>query len=76
MDVRYPEGPLPNIRKAELSDVPALLEMINRYAAEGIMLRRTLTELFEAVREFLIAEGDPAARHRSSRLGQCEWRPG
>jgi len=58
MDVRYPEGPLPNIRKAELSDVPALFEMINRYAAEGIMLRRTLTELFEAVREFLIAEED------------------
>jgi amino-acid N-acetyltransferase len=45
-----------NIRKAELEDVPALFEMINHYAAEGIMLRRTLTELYECVREFLVAE--------------------
>lgn len=45
-----------NFRKAELKDVPALFEMINHYAAEGIMLRRTLTELYECVREFLVAE--------------------
>src|SRR2546422_9460552 len=32
--------------------------MINHYAAEGIMLRRTLTELYECVREFLVAEED------------------
>ncbi len=47
-----------SIRKAELKDVPALFEMINHYAAEGIMLRRTLTELYECVREFLVAEED------------------
>ena len=47
-----------NIRKAELVDVPALFEMINHYAAEGVMLRRTLTELYECVREFLVAEED------------------
>ena len=47
-----------NIRRAELGDVPALFEMINHYAAEGIMLQRTLTELYECVREFLVAEED------------------
>lgn len=47
-----------SIRQAELKDVPALFDMINHYAAEGIMLRRTLTELYECVREFLIAEDD------------------
>ncbi|HLW79690.1 MAG TPA: N-acetyltransferase [Terriglobia bacterium] len=45
-------------RKAELKDVPAVFEMINHYAAEGSMLRRTLTELYECVREFLVAEDD------------------
>jgi amino-acid N-acetyltransferase len=47
-----------NIRRAELGDVPALFTMINHYAAHGIMLRRTLTELYESVREFLVAEED------------------
>ena len=46
------------LRRAELGDVPALFEMINHYAAQGIMLRRTLTELYECVREFLVAEED------------------
>lgn len=43
------------IRKAELKDVQALFEMINHYVAEGIMLRRTLTDLYESVREFKVA---------------------
>jgi len=47
-----------NIRQAELRDVPPLFEMINHYAAEGVMLRRTLTDLYECVREFLVAEED------------------
>ena len=46
------------IRKAELRDVPAIFEMINHYAAERIMLARPLTDLYESVREFLVAE-DP-----------------
>ncbi|MGH9327407.1 MAG: hypothetical protein ACRD2B_12085 [Terriglobia bacterium] len=44
------------IRKAELRDVPVVFEMINHYAAEKIMLPRPLTDLYESVREFLIAE--------------------
>jgi amino-acid N-acetyltransferase len=46
------------IRKAELRDVPDIFEMINYYAAERIMLPRSLTELYESVREFLVAEGE------------------
>ncbi len=46
------------IRKAELNDVQALFEMINHYVAEGIMLRRTLTELYECVREFQVAAAE------------------
>lgn len=44
------------IRKAELRDVPAIFEMINHYAAEHIMLARPLTDLYESVREFFVAE--------------------
>jgi amino-acid N-acetyltransferase len=43
------------VRKAELRDVPAIFEMINHYAAERIMLPRSLTDLYESVREFLVA---------------------
>ena len=46
------------IRKARLADIPALQEMINYYAAKQIMLPRTLTDLYECVREFLVAEED------------------
>ena len=46
------------IRRAELNDIPALQEMINHYAAQQIMLPRTLTDLYECVREFLVAEQD------------------
>ncbi len=46
------------IRKAELRDVPAIFEMINHYAAERVMLPRPLTDLYECVREFWVAEGE------------------
>jgi amino-acid N-acetyltransferase len=45
-----------SIRRAQLRDVPALQEMINYYAVKQIMLPRTLTDLYECVREFLVAE--------------------
>lgn len=46
------------IRNAELADVPAIFEMIQHYAAERIMLARPLTDLYESVREFLVAEDE------------------
>jgi amino-acid N-acetyltransferase len=46
------------IRKAELRDVPAIHQLINHYAAERILLPRTLTDLYENVWEFTVAEQD------------------
>ncbi len=45
-----------SVRKAELRDVPAIFEMINHYVAERVMLPRTLTDLYESVREFSVGE--------------------
>ena len=47
-----------NIRKAELREVPALFRLISRYAAEEILLPRPLTNLYEDVWEFTVAEED------------------
>ena len=46
------------IRKARLTDIPALLELINSYAKGGIMLPRTEFEMAENIRDFLIAIED------------------
>jgi len=43
------------VRKARLTDVPALLGLINDYAARGIMLPRTEFELCENLRDFTVA---------------------
>jgi amino-acid N-acetyltransferase len=43
------------IRKASMQDIPALLELINGYAAKGIMLPRTEFELSEDMRDFTVA---------------------
>ena len=43
------------IRKASLTDIPALLELINAYAADGIMLPRTEFEMAENIRDFIVA---------------------
>ena len=38
-----------------MQDIPALLDMINGYAAKGIMLPRTEFELSENMRDFMVA---------------------
>jgi amino-acid N-acetyltransferase len=43
------------VRKASMNDIPALLELINGYAAKGIMLPRTEFELSENMRDFMVA---------------------
>lgn len=47
------------IRKASMADIPALLDLINGYAAKGIMLPRTEFEMSENIRDFsvLYSEG-------------------
>jgi amino-acid N-acetyltransferase len=42
------------IRKAKMSDIPAILGLINFYAAQGIMLPRTEFEISENIRDFTV----------------------
>lgn len=42
------------VRKAAMRDIPAILELINGYAAKGIMLSRTEFEMSEAIRDFTV----------------------
>ncbi len=44
------------IRKATMQDIPAMLELINGYAREGIMLPRTEFEMAENIRDFTVVE--------------------
>ncbi len=54
---RKPHGIV--VRKATMQDIPALLALINGYAAKGIMLSRTEFEMSEAMRDFSVAcDGD------------------
>ena len=43
------------VRKAGMRDIPHILELINSYAAEGIMLQRTEFEMSENIRDFSVA---------------------
>jgi amino-acid N-acetyltransferase len=50
------ESPAPAaVRKARMSDVEAMLGLINGYAAKGIMLPRTEFEMSENIRDFTVA---------------------
>ncbi len=42
------------VRKASLRDIPALLHLINGYAAQGSMLPRTEFEISENIRDFTV----------------------
>ncbi|MDI6813194.1 MAG: N-acetyltransferase [Desulfitobacteriaceae bacterium] len=46
------------LRRAKLSDVESMIELINGYAEQGLMLPRSRNVLYEGIREFLIAEED------------------
>jgi amino-acid N-acetyltransferase len=42
------------VRKAVMNDIAPILELINGYAAKGIMLPRTEFEMSEAIRDFTV----------------------
>ena len=47
------------VESAKISDIPQIHKLINDYAKKGDMLARSLSELYEDVRDFLvIKEGD------------------
>jgi amino-acid N-acetyltransferase len=51
-----PQGPLPRltVRKAAMRDIGPILDLINGYAAKGVMLARTEFEMAEAIRDFTV----------------------
>jgi amino-acid N-acetyltransferase len=53
----FAESPMASqlvVRKAVMRDIPPILELINGYAAKGVMLPRTEFELSEAIRDFSV----------------------
>jgi amino-acid N-acetyltransferase len=44
-----------NIRPARVGDVPAIYELIRIFAERRLMIRRSMGELYESIREFLVA---------------------
>ena len=46
------------IRKATIQDVPEMQKMINLFADKGDLLHRSLNQLYENIRDFLVLEED------------------
>lgn len=51
-------GPRLNIRPARVGDVPAINELIRTFADRKLMIRRSLGELYESIREFIVVSED------------------
>jgi amino-acid N-acetyltransferase len=47
-----------NIRPARVGDVTAIYELIRTFAERRLMIRRSMGELYESIREFLVAVDD------------------
>jgi amino-acid N-acetyltransferase len=44
------------IRKARIKDAPKIRELINSFAKQDLMMPRSLNEIFENIRDFLVAQ--------------------
>ena len=44
-----------NIRPARVTDVPGIQHQIQLFADRGLMIRRSLAELYQSIREFVVA---------------------
>ncbi|MFC1934815.1 N-acetyltransferase [Chloroflexota bacterium] len=42
------------VEKAKMRDIPQIHKLVNRFAAKGEMLPRSLSELYENIRDFLV----------------------
>ena len=47
-----------SIRKATIQDVPEMQKLINLFADKGDLLHRSLNQLYENIRDFLVLEED------------------
>lgn len=46
------------LRKAQISDVKPIQKLLAHYAGKGDMLSRSLSELYESIRDFYVVEED------------------
>jgi amino-acid N-acetyltransferase len=46
------------IRPARASDVPGIHQQVQVFADQGLMIRRSMAELYQSIREFLVAVDD------------------
>ena len=46
------------VRKAQISDVKEIQKLLMKYASQGDMLSRSLSELYESLRDFYVFEDD------------------
>ena len=58
------------IRRARLSDVPAIAGIMADYVMQGVLLPRPVSELYQCVREFVVAER-PAASGEAPEVVAC-----
>jgi len=47
------------IRKARISDVQEIRQILRTFAAKGVLLPRTLAELYSLVRDYFVYQDDP-----------------
>jgi N-acetylglutamate synthase and related acetyltransferases len=47
-----------DIRKAKIKDAPYIHELINDYAKSGVLLPRSLSSIYENIRDFFVATED------------------
>lgn len=47
-----------DIRRAKIDDVPGIHKLVNSFASKGLMLPRSLSELYENIRDFFLAEDE------------------
>jgi len=44
------------VRRAKIKDVPQLVKMVNQYAAKGEMLARSLSQVYNSIRDYVVIE--------------------
>jgi amino-acid N-acetyltransferase len=63
------EPVMPIIRKAKIQDVKAIHRIISRYANQALMLPRSLSELYDHLRDFYVVENSKGG----ALLGACTF---
>lgn len=59
---------MPTIRKAKIQDVESMHGILNHYADQALLLPQSLSELYEHLRDFYVAENSEV---RGGLLGCC-----